>query len=57
MGEYEIDLSDEILTTYDNGINDYRMDTVWCDGTNGYRKDTVWYVMVLMVIERIRYGI
>ena len=27
------------------------------DGTNGYRKDTVWYVMVLMVIERIRYGI
>ena len=28
MGEYEIDLSCAILTTYDDGTNDYRMDTV-----------------------------
>ena len=29
MGEYEIDLSDAMLTTYADGTSDYRMDTVW----------------------------
>ena len=29
MGEYEIDLSGAILTTYDDGTNGYRMDNVW----------------------------
>ena len=29
MGEYEIDLTDAILTTYDDGTDGYRMEAVW----------------------------